>query len=276
MGQSVFPVASTSSLSVSTAPLPGLPVGVTLRNTYTTSTTGITGLPSLVCVVLIGGGAAGGGTAGGNTSVNSAPWYGAGATSGNSGNLQYFPLSSNSTYYSPVVFAAAGAGGATYTQNGTAGSAVSSGGIPTLGSGGGSGGYGDPGSTTQGAAGGTPTTVFGITCTGTGGAAQNMPGSGATYRSGAGGGGGGYSGAGGAGGTYNVDGGDATGIGSGGGGRAGNGSQGNGAVGGGAGGVTIAVVPAFTACTVGAGGTGASAYTTRNGNGAAGAVLVYY
>jgi hypothetical protein len=286
MGNSVFPAASTTGLSLSNGPLTALPSGLTLRNTYTTSTTGITGQPKVVCVVLIGGGAAGGGTAGGNTSVNTSPYYAPGAPSSVSGRviLNLTPTVTNYPFdQTAVVVTTPSTSGSQTSDGGLSrtgynGNTASSTGVPTLGGGGGSGWYGNV-TAYGGGAGGTPSsTMMGLTVTGVGGAGQTLSGGGA-YRSGGGGGGGGYSGAGGSGdvnSTNGGSGGNATGIGSGGGGAGGAGSTGNGAFGGGAGGIIIMNVPSFTACTVGAGGTGAAWSSWTNGNGAPGGVLVYW
>lgn len=287
MGSSVFPVATTSSLQVSNGPLAALPLGVSLRRTYTTSTTGITGMPDVVCVVMVGGGAAGGTTAGGNTSVNSSPFFAPGAPNTARPGLVVMSLANTIAGYSfpqsaqaPTATATSGSqtsdGG--LSRTGYAGTAVDANGAFSLGAGGGSGWYGNV-SAYDGGAGGTPnSTIMGVSVTGVGGAGQTLVGGGA-YRSGAGGGGGGLTGAGGSaaqGSSTGGSGGNGTGIGSGGAGAGGQGSSGNGGYGGGAGGMIILTVPAFTACTIGAGGTGGAWYSWTHGNGAPGGIQVYW
>jgi hypothetical protein len=71
MAINVFPVPSSAgplATAVLNQPTATIPAGLTLRNTYTTTTTGITGQPSLVFVVIRGGG--GGGGEGGGAASN--------------------------------------------------------------------------------------------------------------------------------------------------------------------------------------------------------------
>jgi hypothetical protein len=287
MAQVTFPAPSTGGgLQLSNGPLTALPAGLTLRNTYTSSTTGITGQPSVVCVVLVGGGAAGGGTAGGNTSVNTSPFYAPGAPGAVPGRVILSATPAITNYSIDQTAVAPQALSTSGDQNddqglqrtGYNGTAASTTGVPTLGAGGGSGWYADQGKF-NGGNGGTPSsTMMGLTVTGVGGTGQTLGGSG-LYRSGGGGGGGGLTGSGGNGAvnsTAGGAGGNGTGIGSGGAGAGGQASTGNGGFGGGAGGLIIMNVPAFSSCTVGAGGTGAVSASGKHGNGAPGAVLVYW
>ena len=288
MAQVTFPAPSTGGgLQVSNGPLASLPLGVSLRRTYTTSTSDITGMPDVVCVVMVGGGAAGGGVAGGNTSVNSSPFFAPGAPATGRPGLVIMSLANTIAGYSfpqsaqaPAPLSTSGSqtsdGG--LSRTGYPGTAVDANGSYTLGAGGGSGWYGQV-SGYAGGNGGTPnSTVMGVTVTGTGGLGQTLV-SPSAYQSGAGGGGGGLTGSGGnaaQGSNNGGSGGSGSGIGSGGAGAGGRGSSGNGGVGGGAGGMIILTVPAFTACTIGAGGVGGSWYQFFHGNGAPGGVQVYW
>lgn len=247
MPSNVYPVASTgSSLQISATPLPAVPAGLTLQRTYTTSTTGINDLPSVVCVVLVsgGGGGAGGnccpastgprnGSAGGASYVSSSP-FGLNATAfGGVGTNYASPQNNNSgggTAYVPYVG----------TQNYITLNAGQSGLGFSSGSGGGPGQSG--GNSDKFAGGGGGGTTGGTGLIGNGGSASA---SGNGYGGGGGGGANGYYGGGGAGGT-----------------------------------VTIALVPAFTSVVIGAGGVGGTANNsygnTIGGDGRQGAVYVYW
>ena len=99
MATSVFPtISSAQTLFTPGLPVPTFPSGLTLRNTYTSTTTGITGQPSVVFVVMSGGGGNGGSSDGGTI----------GGGGGGAGNIVmgYFP-----SFASCVV---GGATGATY------------------------------------------------------------------------------------------------------------------------------------------------------------------
>ena len=66
MGQSTFPTPTATSYPPNFGPLLGVPSGLTLRNTYTTTTTGLTFPVANVVVVCVGGGGGGTGGNGGN------------------------------------------------------------------------------------------------------------------------------------------------------------------------------------------------------------------
>lgn len=256
MAQSVFPAPSTAvGLTVSTEALPSIPAGLTLRNTYTTSTSGITGQPDVVCVVLISGGGGGGygananslgggGGGGASYAIFNVPKFtactvGAGGSAsgyGGASSVNSFPLAGPQGYAGVDGRYGNGSsnnGGAILIKNGTSYSdyyysllyemSNSSDGNSSLWTGG-KGGWGGYGTSVNAYAGDGGAGGFNGAATGSTGGVGAL--NNAAPEGGGGGGGGGYSGAGGNGGRSGLNGTNGTGIGSGGGGGGNYGGQG--------------------------------------------------
>jgi hypothetical protein len=119
MGLSVFPTPVESSFPPLTIPVAAIPPGLTLRNTYTSSTSGLTFPVENVFAVLIGAGGGGGGGSG------------VGPTAGGGGGCgsviaAWIPAPSS------VTIGAGGTGGAGGSNNGSNGSSGGSTSVNTL------------------------------------------------------------------------------------------------------------------------------------------------
>jgi hypothetical protein len=122
------PVTSTN------ANLVGVPSGLTLRNTYTSSTSGLSFPVTQVYAVVVGGGGGGAGSqagypaAGGGGGAAIGGWIPAPTSvtigaGGAAGGAQGSGLSGGSTICGPIIAAGGGRGGQTAGGNGTGGSA---------------------------------------------------------------------------------------------------------------------------------------------------------
>jgi hypothetical protein len=248
MAISIFPAASSNAVTdTSNFGLIAVPAGLTLRNTYTSSTSGITGQPNLVLAVMVSGGGGGGG--GGNNNQN-----GSGGAGGNV-LIAWVPS------FTSCTVGAGGTGGA--AGNANAGSQGGYGGSTSVNSFPWSAPVGEPGNPSNQGGGNSQLVYTNVTAWASGSENKFFCGGGSAP-------GGGFTNgqafagkAGGLGGVSLSNGGAASGGGSGGGGGPISGSTG-GASGGGNG------------SGIGAGGGGGTGGSVAGGNGTAGAVLVYW